>query len=303
MSLHQEDTITLEKNKVLSHTLYLVTTPIGNLADISERALKVLRECSFIAAEDTRNTRKLLAHFDIHKELVSYHEHNKHQKGNILCDRIANGETCVLVTDAGMPAISDPGEDIVRLCRERKIRVTAVPGPCAAVTALSLSALSTSRFAFEGFLPMQKKERVARLEELATEKRTFILYEAPHRLHETLCELSEFLGENRIIALTKELTKLNENVSLFTLGEAVNYTHSNSPRGEYVLVVEGLEEASIRLPHLANNDTDFSALSPEEHVKLYESRGMEHKEALKAAAKDRGLTKSEFYRQLIDAKK
>ena len=153
--------LTDEKNQVLPSTLYLVTTPIGNLADISERALKVLRECNFVAAEDTRNTRKLLSHFDIHKELVSYHEHNKHQMGEVLCQRLFDGESCALVTDAGMPAISDPGEDIVRLCNLRGITVTAVPGPCAAVTALSLSALSTLRFAFEGFLPTSKNERKA----------------------------------------------------------------------------------------------------------------------------------------------
>ena len=292
-----------EKNKVLPYTLYLVTTPIGNLADISERALKVLRECSFIAAEDTRNTRKLLTHFGIHKELVSYHEYNKHQKGEFLCQRIRDGESCALVTDAGMPAISDPGEDIVRLCRAEGIRVTAVPGPCAAVTALSLSALSTGRFAFEGFLPMQKNERRARLKELKEEKRTFILYEAPHRLCETLVELGDCLGDKRLIALTKELTKLNENIELLTIAQATDMLEQTPPRGEYVLVVEGLSEYCARCPEEnKTEDSDFTLLSPAEHVSLYESRGMEHKEALKAAAKDRGMSKSEFYRLLLDNK-
>ena len=293
-----------EKNKVLPSTLYLVTTPIGNLADIGERALKVLRECSFVAAEDTRNTRKLLSHFDIHKELVSYHEHNKHQMGPVLCERIAKGETCALVTDAGMPAISDPGEDIVRLCRAEGIRVTAVPGPCAAVTALSLSALSTARFSFEGFLPTDKKERRQRLEELSEEKRTFILYEAPHRLLDTLEELSSYLGENRLIALCKELTKLNETVVRISLGEAMALVRENAPRGEYVLVVEGMTEYKHRLPEDAKDkeEEDFSLLTPQEHVSLYEARGMTHKDALKAAAKDRQMTKSEFYRLLLDTK-
>ncbi|MBO5788450.1 MAG: 16S rRNA (cytidine(1402)-2'-O)-methyltransferase [Clostridia bacterium] len=285
-------------------TLYLVTTPIGNLADLSERGLKVLRECDFIAAEDTRNTRRLLAHFDIHKELVSYHEHNKAAKGDVLCDRIAAGESCALVTDAGMPGISDPGEDLVKKCAERKISVTAVPGPCAAVTALSLSALACGRFAFEGFLPQQSKEKKKRLEQIKGEVRTLIFYEAPHRLAQTLSDLAQTLGENRRISLCKELTKLNEDIARTTIGEAISALEITPARGEYVLIVEGLEEYQKRMPSPTSEvgETDFSALSPEEHVRLYEKRGLSHKDALKAAAADRGMTKSTFYRLLLDTK-
>ena len=235
--------MTEETNRTEKATLYLVATPIGNLSDLSPRALKVLSECDFIAAEDTRNTRKLLTHFGIHKELVSYHEHNKKEKGPKLCDRIEAGEACALVTDAGMPAISDPGEDMVRLCALRNIAVSVIPGCCAAVSALSLSALATGRFVFEGFLPTQKKERESRLSALLGEERTMIFYEAPHRLRETLSCLADTFGERRSISLCRELTKRNEEVLRMTLGQAQRYYEEKEPRGEYVLVLQGLEEA------------------------------------------------------------
>ena len=198
-----------EKNKIEASTLYLVGTPIGNLADISERAKKVLSEVDFIAAEDTRNTMKLLSCLGIHKELVSYYEHNKKASGEKIVERLRCGESCALVTDAGMPAISDPGEDIVRLCAECEVRVSVIPGPCAAISALALSALATSRFTFEGFLPAQKTERKKRLAPLAREERTMIFYEAPHKLRATLADMLEVFGNERKISLARELTKLN----------------------------------------------------------------------------------------------
>lgn len=294
-----------EKNKICPSTLYLVTTPIGNLMDMSARGLKVLCECDFIAAEDTRNTRRLLAHFDIHKELISYHEHNKHSRGPEICERLLGGESCALVTDAGMPGISDPGEDLVRLCAERHITVTAVPGPCAVVTALSLSALSCGKFVFEGFLPAIKAQKKKRIELLAKEERTVILYEAPHKLTQTLEDLCLAFGEARYISLCKELTKRNENIIRTTLGEALAEAKDNQPRGEYVLVIEGYEAYALRCPEVAKaqeTEDDYTSLSPAEHVVLYESRGLSHKDALKAAAADRGMSKSDFYRLLLDTK-
>lgn len=292
--------MTQESNKTEKATLYLVATPIGNLSDISPRAIKVLSECDFIAAEDTRNTRKLLTHFDIRKELVSYHEHNKKEMGERLCDRIEAGETCALVTDAGMPAISDPGEDIVRLCAKRHIAVSVIPGCCAAVSALSLSALATGRFAFEGFLPAQKKEKEARLEKLQEEERTMILYEAPHRLKETLSHLLRTFGDERQISLCRELTKRNEEILRMTMADAISYYNENEPRGEYVLIVEGLLEAiangTAEAPKKQNTalpeEVFTSALK---HIAYYEAQGMPHKEAIKAAARDREMSKSDFY--------
>ena len=231
-----------EKNKVEARTLYLVTTPIGNLADLSPRAIKVLSEVDFIGAEDTRNTLKLLTCFDIHKEIVSYHEHNKASAGQKIIARLLNGESCALVTDAGMPAISDPGEDLVRLCAEADIRVLVVPGPCACVSALSLSALSSKRFAFEGFLSAKASERRRALEKIKYDDRTLIFYEAPHKLIQTLNDMREIFGEDRHVSLCRELTKRNEETMRTTLGEALAYYKTNEPRGEYVLVVEGAPE-------------------------------------------------------------
>ncbi len=280
-----------EKNKVEASTLYLVATPIGNLADISERAKKVLSEVDFVAAEDTRNSMKLLSCYGIHTELVSYYEHNKHQSGERIISRLLGGESCALITDAGMPAISDPGEDIVKLCAESGISVRVVPGACACVSALALSGLSTVRFAFEGFLPAQKSERRKRLEDIACEDRTIIFYEAPHKLRATLADMCEIFGDGRKISLCRELTKLNEDTERTTLGDAVKTYEKKEPRGEYVLVVEGGCKKSEESPLLS--------LSPEEHVQHYEKAGMKRMDAIKSAAKDRGMSKSEFYKLLV----
>ena len=277
-----------EKNRVEGGVLYLVGTPIGNLADISERAKKVLSEVDFIAAEDTRNSAKLLLCLGIKGDLVSYHEHNKRVAGERLIARLLAGESCALITDAGMPAISDPGEDVVALAAEAGVRVSVVPGPCAAVSALAMSGLPTGRFAFDGFLPVKGKERRERIEALSHEVRTAILYEAPHKLVTTLTDLSDALGGERRISLCRELTKLNEEVLRFTLAEAVEYYKEREPRGEYVLILDGVESVAA--------EEDFSFLSPEEHVKRYTEGGMSRKDAIKAAAKDRGMAKSEFYK-------
>ena len=277
-----------EKNRVEGGVLYLVGTPIGNLADISERAKKVLSEVDFIAAEDTRNSAKLLLCLGIKGDLVSYHEHNKRVAGERLIGRLLAGESCALITDAGMPAISDPGEDVVALAAEAGIKVSVVPGPCAAVSALAMSGLPTGRFAFDGFLPVKGKERRERIEALSHEVRTAILYEAPHKLVTTLTDLSDALGGERRISLCRELTKLNEEVLRFTLAEAVEYYKEREPRGEYVLILEGVESVAA--------EEDFSSLSPEEHVKRYTDGGMSRKDAIKAAAKDRGMAKSDFYK-------
>lgn len=280
-----------EKNKVLSGVLYLVGTPIGNLSDISERAVKVLSEVDFIAAEDTRNSSKLLMALGIKKELFSYHEHNKRASGERIAARLLAGESCALITDAGMPAISDPGEDMVVLCAELGIPVSVIPGPCAAISALALSALSTRRFVFEGFLSAQKGERRQRLSALSGEERTLIFYEAPHKLRATLEDMAEIFGENRRISLCRELTKLNEETIRTTLGEALRLYKEKEPRGEYVLIVEGGSGNTASSELVA-----LSSLSPEEHIAHYENAGLGRMDAIKAAAKDRGMTKSELYR-------
>ena len=284
-----------EKNKVQGGTLYLVATPIGNLADLSPRAIKVLSEVDFIAAEDTRNSLRLLTHFGISRPLVSYHEHNKRERGEALVARLLAGESCALISDAGTPAISDPGEDLVVLCAERGVPVSAIPGCCASITALTLSALPTGRFCFEGFLPMDKKERRARLSALASETRTMMLHEAPHKLRNTLADLATALGETRRIALCRELTKRNEEIQRLTLGEAIAYYEANEPRGEYVLVVEGGNGCVTD----AKNDV-LLQLSPADHVAYYEKQGMRRMDAIKAAAKDRGMQKNELYRILCE---
>jgi 16S rRNA (cytidine1402-2'-O)-methyltransferase len=279
-----------EKNKTEKSTLYLVGTPIGNLADISDRAKKVLSEVDFIAAEDTRNTLRLLLALGIKQELVSYHEHNKASAGPRIIDRIRLGESCALVTDAGMPAISDPGEDLVRLASSEGVRVSVIPGPCAAISALALSALPTRKFTFEGFLSANAKERAQSLSELVEEKRTMVFYEAPHKLKATLSDMKTAFGEKRKISLCRELTKLKEQALRTTLGEAVSYYEQNEPRGEYVLVVEGASKSEIA----AKNP--LLDLSPEEHVLHYVSEGLSKMDATKAAAKDRGMSKSELYK-------
>ena len=283
-----------EKNKLEKSTLYLVGTPIGNLADVSERAKKVLSEVDFIAAEDTRNSMKLCSILGIRKEFVSYYEHNKKSSGEKIIARLLSGESCALVTDAGMPAISDPGEDIVRLCADAGITVSVIPGPCAAVSALALSALSTSRFTFEGFLPAQKSERKKRLASLEKEERTMIFYEAPHKLSATLFDMKDAFGESRKISLCRELTKLNEEVIRTTLAEALALYSEKEPRGEYVLVVEGADEAGVSI-----DSNPLTELSPENHVEHYINLGFSKMDAIKAAAKDRGIPKSEMYKLLI----
>jgi len=280
-----------EKNRVEGGTLYLVATPIGNMADLSERAIKVLSEVDFIAAEDTRNTAKLLFRIGISKPMISYFEHNKRERGEQIAARLADGESCALVTDAGTPAISDPGEDITALCIERGIPVTSVPGPCAAINALILSGLSTRRFAFEGFLPANKSERRERLNELKNEQRTFILYEAPHRLKDTLKELNNTFG-NRKIALCRELTKLNEEIMRCDIEHALSYYSEHDPRGEYVLVIDGSDTET-------NTEKFWETMSPAEHVDFYINSGMPKNEAIKAAAKDRGLKKNDVYKELF----
>ena len=280
-----------EKNKIVGGTLYLVATPIGNLTDISERAIKVLSEVDFIAAEDTRNTLRLLMSLGISKSLVSYHDHNRREAGQRIVSRLTDGESCALVTDAGTPAISDPGEDIVSLCAEKGIPVTSIPGACAFVTALTLSALPTSRFCFEGFLPVKGRERKERLEQLSKETRTFILHEAPHKLKTTLNDLCAVLGEDRRIALCRELTKLNEDIHRTTVGQAREYYQEREPRGEYVLVLDGAKEIS--------STTERSNMSPTEAVAYYENNGMTRNEAVKAAAKLLGMTRNEVYRLTI----
>ena len=282
-----------EKNKVEKATLYLVATPIGNLADISERAIKVLSEVDFIAAEDTRNSLKLLSALGIRNELVSYHEHNKKASGERLVARLLSGESCALITDAGMPAISDPGEDVVMLCAEAGITVSVIPGACAAVSALSVSGLGTRRFAFEGFLSANKGERKKQLEKVKSDDRTLIFYEAPHKLKATLQDMADIFGNDRKISLCRELTKLNEEIKRTTLGETIAFYSVNEPRGEYVLIVEGFSGEIIE-----DSVQALLSLTPEEHVKAYENDGLARMDAIKKAAKDRGMSKSELYKIL-----
>ena len=284
----------VEKNKVEGGTLYLVATPIGNLSDMSERALKVLGGVDFIAAEDTRNSLRLLTHFGISKPLVSYYEHNKKEKGEEILSRLIGGESCALITDAGTPAISDPGEDLVRLCADNNVPVTSVPGACAMINALALSALPTARFVFEGFLPVAKKERRQRLATIAAEERTTILHEAPHKLKTTLAELCELLGEDRRISLCRELTKLNEEICRTTLAGACGIYRDKEPRGEYVLVIEGKKEKT-KLPI-----EEVDKKSAEALVGEYQDRGYGRNDAIKAAAKELGISRNQLYGMLLE---
>ena len=266
--------------------LYLVPTPIGNLGDISERCRRTLEEADFIAAEDTRVSLKLLNYLGIKKSLVSYYEHNKAFKGNVILDRILAGETCALVSDAGSPAISDPGEDLVRLCAEHGITVTAIPGPCAVITALSISGLPTGRFCFEGFLSTAKKSRKEHLQSLIGETRTMIFYEAPHKLVSTLEDLAETFGNERKISLCRELTKLHEEVVRTTLGEAIAQYTENGPKGEFVLVVDGAAPVEKEVP---------TAEDAGEMVKRLMSEGLSRKDAIKQTAKALDLPKNVVY--------
>ena len=286
-----------EKNAVVGGMLYLVATPIGNLSDLSERAVKILGEVDFIAAEDTRNTGKLLACIGVSRPMVSYHEHNKREAGERIIARLAAGESCALVSDAGTPAISDPGEDLVALCAANGIPATSVPGCCAAITALALSGLSTTRFIFEGFLPVDRPRRRERLALLEAQNATMIVYEAPHKLRNTLSDLEKTLGSERRVALCRELTKRNEEIFRTTLGDAIEHYKEAEPRGEYVLVLEGGKNTPV-----GGDVAERAALSPAAHVAYYESTGLSRMDAIKAAAKERGMQKNQLYRILCEEK-
>ncbi len=278
--------------------LYLCATPIGNLSDMSPRIIETLKQVDLIAAEDTRNSIKLLNHFEIHTPMTSYHEYNKVEKAYTLIEKIKQGADVALITDAGTPAISDPGEVLVKMCQEAGIAVTSLPGPVACITALTLSGLATRRFCFEGFLPADKKERMEVLEDLKQEKRTILFYEAPHHLKKTLLLLYETLGERKI-TICRELTKKFETVMPTTLADALVYYETNEPRGEYVLVLEGKAKEEIE----AERQKSFEEMPIEDHVELYEKQGFDHKEAMKKVAKDRGITKRDVYQYLLNIKK
>lgn len=274
--------------------LYLCATPIGNLEDITMRALRILREVDLIAAEDTRNSIKLLNHFDIKTPMTSYHEYNKIEKAHTLIEKMRQGMNVALVTDAGTPGISDPGEELVRLCYEAGIEVTSLPGASACITALTLSGLPSRRFCFEAFLPAEKKERQAILGEMQRETRTMILYEAPHRLVKTLAELLEVLGDRKI-TVCRELTKKHETVFATTISRALEYFQDTGPRGECVIVIEGKSRKELEKEARAS----WEKISIPEHMERYLSRGVEKKEAMKLVAKDRGISKREVYQILL----
>lgn len=274
--------------------LYLCATPIGNLEDITYRVLRTLKEVDLIAAEDTRNSMRLLNHFGIHTPLTSYHEYNKIEKAHTLIAKMQEGKQIALITDAGTPGISDPGEELVRMCYEAGIEVTSLPGACACVTALTLSGLATRRFCFEAFLPVDKKERRQVLSELLTETRTTIIYEAPHRLVRTLTELRDTLG-NRRITVCRELTKKHETAFRTTLADAVEYYEANEPKGECVIVMEGRSLAQLQ----EEERMRWEELTVDEHVERYLAQGMDRKEAMKQAAKDRGVSKRDIYAALL----
>lgn len=276
-------------------TLYLCATPIGNLEDITYRVLRTLKEVDLIAAEDTRNSIRLLNHFEIKTPMTSYHEYNKIDKAYQLVVKMREGKNIALITDAGTPGISDPGEDIVRICYEEGIPVTSLPGAAACITALTMSGLPTRRFAFEAFLPKDKKEHQAVLEELKTETRTIIIYEAPHHLVRTLQELSDTLGGDRRLTICRELTKRHEEKLQMTLTDSLSYYEVNEPRGEYVLIIAGRSREEMKKEEQAG----WEALSLEEHMAHYESQGIDRKEAMKRVAKDRGVSKRDIYQALL----
>ena len=278
----------------MSGTLYLCATPIGNLQDMTERVLLTLKEVDLIAAEDTRNSIRLLNHFEIRTPMTSYHEYNKVEKAHYLVDQLLTGKNIALITDAGTPAISDPGEVLVAECQKAGVPVTSLPGCCACVTALTLSGLSTRRFCFEGFLPTDKKEKAFVLGELAGETRTMILYEAPHHLKRTLSELLETLGERRI-TLCRELTKKFETIMPTTLEGAADYYEENEPKGDYVLVIEGKSRKEIE----EEQQKSWESMSIEEHMAFYEKQGIDRKSAMKKVAADRGVGKREIYQALL----
>ncbi len=275
--------------------LYLCATPIGNLEDITFRALRILKEADLIAAEDTRNSIRLLNHFEIKTPMTSYHEYNKIEKAYQLVGKMKEGKNIALITDAGTPGISDPGEELVRICIEEGITVTSLPGPSACITALTMSGQKTRRFAFEAFLPREKKERERILEQLKNETRTIVLYEAPHHLVKTLKELKDALGDRRI-SVCRELTKKFEETTLTTLSDVITYYKDNEPRGEYVLVVAGKSFEEIA----AEEKKSWEAMTIPEHMAYYEAQGIDRKEAMKLVAKDRGVQKREVYQALLE---
>ncbi|MBO4653215.1 MAG: 16S rRNA (cytidine(1402)-2'-O)-methyltransferase [Lachnospiraceae bacterium] len=276
--------------------LYLVTTPIGNLEDMTARAIRVLSEVDLIAAEDTRNSRKLLTFFDIHTPMTSYHQNNRFDKGRELTEMLVAGKNIAVITDAGMPGISDPGEELVRMALEAGVEVTAVPGACACVTALTISGLPTRRFCFEAFLPTDKKERARVMEELKDETRTIVMYEAPHRLAKTLAELAEEIGSGRKVSILRELTKKHEDRFVATLGEAAAHYEAEPPKGECVIVIEGADPEEAKRAEQAS----WEELTIAEHVAMYEAQGISRKDAMKAVAADRGIGKREVYQALLD---
>lgn len=282
-----------EKNKIIGGTLYLVSTPIGNLADISERALKVLSEVDFIAAEDTRVTGLLLSHFDISKPLTSYHDHNKEQKGEEIIQKLQAGLSCALVSDAGTPCISDPGAELVSACIDRDVPVTSVPGCCAAVSALTLSGLAGGRFAFEGFLSGSQGDKRRRLEEIKLDRRTLIFYESPHRVQKTAALMAEVFGP-RPVSIIKELTKINEQVVHTTLDRAPQFFDLVKPKGEYVLVVAGAPASQVR------SEAFYADMTIAEHVAFYINSGLSKMEAMKAVSRDRGIPKGEVYKEMLE---
>lgn len=278
----------------MTGTLYLCATPIGNLEDITLRVLRTLKEVDLIAAEDTRNSIRLLNHFEIKTKMTSYHEYNKVDKAAYLVRKMKEGLNVALITDAGTPGISDPGEELVRQCLDADVPVTSLPGACACITALTMSGLSTRRFAFEAFLPYEKKEREEILTSLQKETRTIILYEAPHHLKKTLKECRHYLG-NRPMTVCKELTKKHEKKLRGTVDEVIAFYEENPPRGEYVLIFEGKSRQEIKEEEQKN----WTQLSLEEHMAVYTDGGMERKAAMKQVAKDRGISKREVYNALL----
>ncbi|MDF2609119.1 MAG: rsmI [Lachnospiraceae bacterium] len=279
----------------MAGTLYLCATPIGNLEDITFRVIRTLKEADLIAAEDTRHSIKLLNHFEINTPMTSYHEYNKIEKGRYLIEQLNQGLNVALITDAGTPGISDPGEELVKMAYEAGIKVTSIPGPAACITALTLSGLSTRRFAFETFLPTDKKDRALVVNELLNETRTIILYEAPHRLLKTLKELWEALGERKITCV-RELTKKHEETFCTTLSEAILFYEEHEPKGEFVLVVEGRTYEELQ----KEDQEKWKKVSLIEHMNLYLNKGMNKKEAMKAVSLDRGVTKREIYQSLLE---
>lgn len=275
--------------------LYLCATPIGNLEDITYRVVRILGEADLIAAEDTRNSIKLLNHFEIKTPMTSYHEYNKIEKGRYLVEQMLEGKNIALITDAGTPGISDPGEELVAMCCEAGVPVTSLPGAAACITALTLSGLSTRRFAFEAFLPTDKKEKAAVLEELKNETRTIILYEAPHRLVRTLEELIQTIGKERKVTICRELTKKHETAFRTTLGDAMSHYQETAPKGECVIVIEGKSRQQIREEEVRT----WEEMTIEDHMIHYESQGIAHKEAMKLVAKDRNVSKREIYQYLL----